>query len=285
MTRGELEYYCEHFYGYGSWESDYYYIGMEEGGGSHQALVDAKLEQYYQQGHVVGNDFFNREGLLDNYGFQIFMMPAPLRIIEGRGRPLSFFRTSTPATLQSTWYHFIGMHLVLTGQNHAPYAEDQSAIRKYQAQEWGSHSTLNPHAVVELFPLPSPFTSTWKYGDWTSEFGELSLPNRTIYYALLAADRVQHIAKQIAANRPKLVVFYGNHSTYYNAIISTVNPILQMVPTPIPTLNHRGSASIGVHHWSPSQNTVFVICSHPSTRGITNAFFESLTNQLNLIVV
>lgn len=104
----KLKYYIQNFYGYGNWDSLYYYIGMEEGGGSAFNLVNEKIENYYYYGIQRGNDFFTKEQLLDNYGFQILMMPNLLRV-------QNFFRLNPQPNFQSTWKPSIKIQMDLSG--------------------------------------------------------------------------------------------------------------------------------------------------------------------------
>jgi len=268
----KIIYYIENFYGYGNWDSPYYYIGMEEGGGSDFNLVNEKIENYYYNGVDRGNDFFTKEQLLDNYGFQIFMMPSILRVME-------FFRINQPPIIQNTWRPSIKIQMELNN-----LIVDNDSMRDFQRLHWGSHQTNYKHALIELFPLPSPKLNEWNYKNWVENADNLSLNTRENYRNNYARIRINNICKKIRENKPKLVVFYGNtYVTYYSQIIQCIDTNLNLENLPINSPNNIGTVKISIKEWGESK-TIFLICSHPVTTGITNDFWNNLITEIKRLI-
>jgi len=278
MTDAELKYYIDNFYGYGSWESGFYYVGMEEGLGSGypNLLVDNKVKTYAHQGLILGNSSYSKKDLIDNYGFQMTMMPPNLR--EAR-----FFRIDPTADPQPTWMPFINMHLSL---NHIirPALE-------YQAVEWGSIRAAVPHAVIELYPLPASGLNDWRYDEWFPEpFEALGIRSKGDYWKELEHNRINHICKQIHKYKPKLVVLYGtSFETKYKKLIKCVTGEklndATYLDLNVPIGSGVGRAKYATKSWNKIQKTIFVVCSHPTPqRGNAKVFFENLTKSIRPII-
>ncbi len=268
----KLKYYIENFYGYGNWDSPYYFIGMEEGGGSDYNLVNEKIENYYYFGVDRGNNFFIKEKLIDNYGFQIFMMPEALREIQ-------FFRLNPLPNLQSTWKPSIKM---LMTYNDLTVNDDE--MRLFQRLHFGSNQTPYKHALIDLLPLPSPGLKDWNYRQWVDNANGIFLDTRDNYRNNYIGLRIKHICKKISDNKPKLVVFYGTgYINYYNQIINCINNSLNFIDLEINTPNDTGRAKYSIQKWDNS-STVFIICSHPTSTGLTNEFWINLIQQIGNIM-
>lgn len=137
------DYYMKNFYGYGNWKSDYWFIGMEEGGGNLLGLVNNKIESFY-------NNKCTHEELIDNYDFQINLVGCPWN--EEAIKYLGPRPKSKPVKLQSYWAKKIKILLDING-----YKTDNETIRNFQEKNWGRIKIDEMrHAVIELLPLPSP---------------------------------------------------------------------------------------------------------------------------------
>jgi hypothetical protein len=62
MDEFNTAYYLLNFWGYGNWDSDFWFIGLEEGGGSDLGLINAKINGF----HAAA---YSHEALSDNYQF------------------------------------------------------------------------------------------------------------------------------------------------------------------------------------------------------------------------
>lgn len=274
MTQKELEYYLQNFYGYGQWKSDFYFIGIEEGGGKNLCLVNSKLSSLLAFSET-------KSQLLDNFIHQITRVPV--NCAEGR----EFFVSK----IQTTWKPFIKMLLILSGTNLAPGIND---ILHFQINSWGRIQPEFPHAVIELLPLPNPGLndSHWNYNTWSSSFiPPFHLINRQHYIKLIIQDRIHHLALQIRLHKPRLVVFYASsqpYSGYWNDIVQQVSPgnvwtDFGILLTNSNGTNYRAIYSNVIHNngW----HTLFVICNQPAgVYGNSAAYFDNLTTGIQLMI-
>jgi hypothetical protein len=167
--------YMEGFFGYGNLNGDYWFIGMEEGGGNSFEEIERRLACWNERGRKTLEDLRQYH---EAFGEQRWFL---LRKI------------------QPTWGRLIRILLSATGQPH----EDQD-VRSYQVDKLGRDA--DETCLMELMPLPSQSTDHWHYGSW-SKLPDLQ--SRERYYAALAAPRLKKIKQLIAEYQPKVVVFYG----------------------------------------------------------------------------
>lgn len=190
-----LQTFMHHFYGYGNYQGDYWFIGMEEGGGDTFDEVCKRLTVWDQRG---------RQELEDVAEYHLEM---------GIVHPFD----ETPK-LQSTWAKLIRVLLSIEGET-----PTKEAVRRYQQQQW-ARRTSNV-CLLELLPLPSPSTSHWLYGQH-SQLPDLITRDR--YRERWSALRIDRLRQRIAAHQPKVVIFYGfGYLPYWAAIVGApLQPIL-----------------------------------------------------------
>ena len=183
------------FYGYGSYQADYWFIGMEEGGGDTVDEVSKRLTVWDQRGRREVEDV------------------AEYHLALGITYPFA-----EKAKLQPTWAKLIRVLLSIEGE--APTKED---VRRYQQQQW-ARSNGNV-CLLELLPLPSPSTSHWLYGQ-SSQLPDLATRDR--YRERWSAIRIAALRQRIAAHQPKAVIFYSfGYLPYWQAIVGTpLQPVL-----------------------------------------------------------
>ncbi len=181
-----LEHFLTTFYGSGNYHGDYWFIGMEEGGGNTLERVKKRLDTWQKLGE---------KELVDLYDFHI-----------GINYPEYFH---DPVKLQRTWMQQARIILATKGK---PTTVDH--VKTYQRDIIGRKDSET--CLLELLPLPSPSTSVWHYDQWSN------LPflrDRKTYIKYCIPRRCEHIRSQIMAYRPKLVVFFGkSYSPYWQQI-------------------------------------------------------------------
>jgi hypothetical protein len=106
------------------------------------------------------------------------------------------------ATAQPTWEQLIRVLLIAQGRSDSP-----DAILEYQRSKLGA--AVGETCLLELFPLPSPNTRSWRYCDW-SKLEWLS--SRERYQEEMILPRACFLARQIERHRPATVIFYGSTS-------------------------------------------------------------------------
>lgn len=260
LNEERTAYYIDNFFGYGNWDSDFWFVGMEEGGGNVLNLVRNKVDAFF-------NDGESHLALVDNYDFQVNKVGSPwnneaLRFLGPRPN-------NQPVSLQNYWSKKIK---ILLGVNNLPI--NNESIRQYQSNHWGR---IHPeqyslkHAVIELMPLPSPGTGLWYYTNWTSHFTGNHCPplaTRQHYYSLTRTRRVNMFKNKVNELKPKLVVLSGaGHDNEYNAIAGT----------------HNWRTKIFDNfscHFFHNDSTLFVKTMAPNTRGLTNTYWEEVTFEI-----
>jgi len=174
------------FYGSGNYFGDYWFVGMEEGGGNDLDQVANRLNAWITLGKTE---------LVDIHEFHL--------IID---YPQYF---NDPVKLQKTWMQQARIVLAAKG-----LPSSTSDVRVYQRDKIGRKT--NETCLLELLPLPSPSTKAWNYHLWSDlPF----LKDRTTYRSYCAPWRMEHIRSRINEYKPKAVVFMGQgYSQYWQAI-------------------------------------------------------------------
>lgn len=182
-----LQHFMQAFYGYGSYQGDYWFIGMEEGGGDTFAEVQKRLGMWQARGSQALEDVADYHRAL------------------GITHPF----TEKPK-IQPTWGKLIRVLLSTSGT--PPTREE---IRQHQRSKW-ARSAGNV-CLLELFPLPSPSTHHWLYSDH-SDLPELV--TRETYRESWAPRRVTMLQNSIAQYHPKVVIFYSfGYLAYWQSIV------------------------------------------------------------------
>ncbi len=175
------------FYGYGNWKSNFWFVGIEEGGGGDIDNVRRRLDSWNR--HKVD--------LLDNQEHHSYI------------RLDCFF---VKGQLQNTW-----RKLILTKLSFENKAIDIECVRYVQQKDWGHLNSTN--LLIELFPLPSPNNTCWCYKEWT---GLDILESRESYYNYITAERINYIKNKISDYQPSVIIFYGKKmEDNWNKIIGT----------------------------------------------------------------
>lgn len=177
-----LQHFMSTFYGSGNYLGDYWFIGLEEGGGKDLVQVSNRLDAWKELGETE---------LVDIYEFHI-----KIKFPE-------YF--TDPVKLQPTWKQQARIILSAKG-----LASDTESVRAYQRDIIGRKNSET--CLLELLPLPSPKNDVWNYDEWTTlKF----LRNRDAYREYCVPWRSKHIQTQIHIYRPKVVVFLGK--SYFEA--------------------------------------------------------------------
>jgi hypothetical protein len=216
LNNATLTDFCTTFFGYGQWHAPVWFIGIEEAGGLTKSAATNHLDTWLERGRKN----------LEN---------AP-----------SFYPASSnhcwhgsKASPQLTWTQLIRMLLIAQGKS-----DTHDSIMDYQRNCLGTSNGQT--CLLELLPLPSPTTKTWRYGDWSNlEW----LETREKYQQHMTLLRACFLARQIERHCPATVIFYG--STW-----------------------HRVWAAIAGGHWHQAinqklmgferDNTAFFVTKHPA---------------------
>jgi hypothetical protein len=172
-----LEAFINGFYGFGNYPAQYWFIGMEEGGGNTLDAISKQLDIW---------DKWDRKELLD-----VAAYASEMKITRWYGdRP----------KLQPTWKHLIRIFLTAEGK-----PVDAETMRQYQKNVWGTEEGNT--CLLELLPLPAPSIASWLYG----EISTLPyLASRKTYREYVTPLRITHLQNRMMQYQPKAVIFYGS---------------------------------------------------------------------------
>lgn len=170
-----LEKWIATFYGYGSWSSPYWFIGLEEGGVNSEAEFAGRLRAWSDAGSP---------DLLDLRTFH-----EAIGVDHFSGRP----------PLQRTWRPLMRTLFAAEGREIS-----KEALRAYQANQLGSRN--GETALLELSPLPAKSTAERWFRDH-----EL-LANVDVY--ALTRERRDRLTAMIEQHKPRAVVTYGDMKSW-----------------------------------------------------------------------
>ncbi len=220
-----LEGFTNQFYGYGNYEGDYWFVGMEEGGGSSFASVERRLNVWNERG---------RRELEDVAGYHVALGITSL--------------FSERPKIQPTWGRLIRVVLAMKGD--LPTANQ---IRDYQRDCLGRMD--GDTCLLELLPLPSPSTRRWIYGDHSQ------LPylvDRDSYRRTLLDGRIKHLQQRIDQHCPKVILFYSfSYREHWQAIagvdfLSVEEGAFYIGSNSLPVFvitKHPAATGLSNHYW------------------------------------
>jgi hypothetical protein len=189
-----LSEFIQNFYGYGNYSGQFWFIGMEEGGGNSFSEINNRLSAWANRGR---NEL---EGLAE-YHKDIGLM--------------DWFNEKP--RLQSTWNKLI--RILLSSSGKIPTTEQ---VREYQKTLLGR--LIGDTCLLELLPLPSPSIGQWLY----AQYSQLPhLRDRETYRQECIASRIIHLQDRINQYQPKVVIFYSLSYQEYWKKIAGVDFLLQ----------------------------------------------------------
>lgn len=169
------------FYGYGDYYAKYWFIGMEEGGGTNFDEINNRVNVWKSRG--------SRE------------LEDVAQYHDAIAAPKNYFGDNP--VLQSTWRRLILVYLGLTNSE-----VDDKQVREYQGKNWGRWDSKT--CLLELLPLPSRSTrkSDWLY----AQYSDLPcLISRQKYKDCYIEDRKKHLKRKVHENigKVKSIIFYS----------------------------------------------------------------------------
>ncbi len=181
-----IQHFISTFYGSGNYSGEYWFIGMEEGGGNDLIQVTKRLNAWVELSETELVDIYQFHGKIDY--------------------PKCF---KDPVKLQPTWKQ--QARIVLASKGLPSTIPD---VRAYQRDFIGRETEET--CLLELLPLPSPSLKNWNYNLWSSlPF----LKDRKTYKQYCVPWRIEHIQSMIKKYKPKVVVFMGQvYLDYWHTI-------------------------------------------------------------------
>ena len=186
-----LQYWIENFYGYGSWQARFWFVGYEEGGGDAPEEVAEKLNYF----HGLKTPAPALCDIRELYRRVAFRIDGPR---AEKFANLNDQRFGSQATLHGAWKNLIAFA-------HGYQNKELPDLLAYQKNSFASSSTPN-EALIQLYPLPG-HNHAWYYS-WL----DLPVPflkSRASYQEHVYPGRMQRILQNIAVYKPEVVLLYG----------------------------------------------------------------------------
>lgn len=178
--------FVQNFYGYGNYNGQFWFIGMEEGGGNSFSEVNTRLATWANRGKSELEDlaeYHTEIGIVDWF--------------------------NDKPKLQPTWNKLI--RILLSSSGNLPTTEQ---VREYQKAVLGRR--ISNSCLLELLPLPSPSIGQWLYAKYSRV---PYLRDRETYRQECIASRISHLQDRIKRHKPKAVIFYSlSYQDYWNRI-------------------------------------------------------------------
>ena len=218
MHVDKFNHYIKNFYGYGTWKSDIWFLGKEEGGGKKMESCFKKIEKFYEFAR-------DRNNLLDLKDFHL-----TLDAIDAR-----WFMPNFP--LQSTWKLYIYLLSDIDCFQNLPCRKEFQSLLLGRDELLSTHlnNDYKKHAIIELLPLPNPYDDNeWpnRWPIWEQQLEGLENPilphNKDDYRELFIPRRIDFIAQKIIENSPRYIISptVGNneYDTYFDTLINHISP-------------------------------------------------------------
>jgi hypothetical protein len=240
-----LKEYMTNFYGYGNLKGDYWFVGMEEGGGGSPTEIISRLNVWQSAGKPT---------LLDNYEFH-------KKVTGENGHSFEYLFKKEGSRYQPTWGGLIKILLNFKNGKKPTLGE----VKLFQSEMFGRVDSNN--CIVELFPLPSRSTIDFHYSTWTNiDY----LKDRGKYKSHLEKMRIEKLKSLISDRKPKFVLFYGSSPEYvtYWSKISDVD----FTNIEAKVIHKKLTAK-----FCQSDSTFYVITHHPASKnGMGDEYFKEV---------
>jgi hypothetical protein len=235
-----LKHWIDNFYGYGSWQARFWFIGYEEGGGDLPEEVAEKLTYFY---NAHGPDM--QASLCDIrelYRHVTVKLDGPR---AGLFANLHEYRFDSNAIQHGVWKNLIAFV-------HGYKNEQLPDLFMYQKNSFALPSARN-EALIQLYPLPSPHNHAWYYS-WLDMPQLGFLKSRTLYQEQVYPNRIQRILANIRTYKPEVVLMYGMDN-----INLLKKSVLEVFPATKFRMVKATKLQIPQHHRADFDGTTLVI--------------------------
>lgn len=219
-----LKHWLEHFYGYGSWNAKFWFVGYEENTGDLPEEVAEKFNFFIDQhGNANEPTLCNIRELYKRIAFRI----------EGprleRFKTFHDHRFGDEPVQHGFWKNLISFEYGYLGKKLPDTLE-------YQKEKFASPNSQE--AWLQFYPLPA-HNHAWYYS-WLDMPQFPFLRSHLLYEQHIYARRIEGLLKNVAKYQPEVVLMYGMdninelkksvQSFFSNANFKTVKAIKNKIP-------------------------------------------------------
>jgi hypothetical protein len=190
----KLNHWINHFYGYGSWHSRFWFIGYEESGGELPEEVADKVNYFYKAHSPTSENLCDIRELYRH----VAMKEAGPK--GGLFTNRYDYRFDSHAVQHGVWKNLIAF---VHGYKNEPLPD----LLDYQKRKFALPSAQQ-ETLISLYPLPSPHNHAWYYS-WL-DLPQLGfLKSRALYEEHVYEKRMHDILSNVMTHKPELVLMYG----------------------------------------------------------------------------
>ncbi len=171
-----LKYWIDNFYGYGSWQARFWFVGYEESGGDAPEEVAGKLNYFYNLRAPNTPELFDIRQLYRHVPFGVDG-PGSVKFAN-----LNDHRFGSNAALHGGWKNLIAFA-------HGYQSQILPDLLTYQKNSFALPSAPN-EALIPLYPLPA-HNHAWYYG-WLELPQFPFLKSRVLYQNYVGAQEMGH---------------------------------------------------------------------------------------------
>lgn len=234
-----LKHWIENFYGYGSWQARFWFVGFEENGGDAPEEVAGKLNYFRQLETKDRSILCDIRELFRHVNFRLDGPSAK------KFSNLNDYRFGDNATLHGAWKNLIAFE-------HGYNDQEVPDLLHYQKNSFALPSAAGAEALIPLYPLPAHHHA-WYYA-WLEMPQFPFLKNRTAYQEYVYPERIAKILQNITIYHPKVVVMYG---------MDNINLLKKSVQDAFPNAKFKMAKAvkrqIPQHHYADLDGTVLVL--------------------------
>jgi hypothetical protein len=234
-----LLHWIENFYGYGSWDAKFWFIGHEEGGGDMPEEVADKLRYFHGTFPNEGTSLCDIRQLYQNVKFTLRGPKAELF------NNLYDYRFGRNCIVHGIWKNLIAFV-------HAHENKPIPDFADYQRISFADPS-LKTESLIKLYPLPAPHNHAWYYS-WLQLPSISFLKSRNLYEEQLYATRIHTILECLNKHKPAIVLMYG---------MNNINRLKASVVEKFPSANFKMikavARTIPQHHVTNLDGTRLII--------------------------
>ena len=234
-----IKHWIDNFYGYGSWNARFWFIGYEEGGGEIPEEVADKFN-YFQNAHAQGDGKLC--DIRELYKHVAVRWDGPK---ANSYNNMYEYRFDKNAIQHGLWKNLIAFV-------HGCQQTKLPDLLAYQQHTFLSPSAHN-EALIQLYPLPSPHNHAWYYS-WL-DLPQLGfLKGRALYQEHVYERRMHTILSNISTHKPEVVLMYG---------MDNINTLKQSVeaffPGPKLKMIKAAKQQIPQHHRADFNGTTILV--------------------------
>jgi hypothetical protein len=194
ITEQKLNHWLNNFYGYGSWQARFWFIGYEEPGGDVPEEVAHKFNYFSTQHPKAGATLCN---IRDLYQQVLVSGDNSKADLYANWFEYRFGNTALQSTMWKNLIAFVHGYDQQPLPNLLAYQQEKFAVPDFKKE-----------ALMPLYPLPGSHTHSWHY-NWLNLAGCDFLKSQQRYEEFVYPQRLQTILSKIKTHQPEVVLMYG----------------------------------------------------------------------------